>query len=93
MNRCLEFLNIRLSSLHLSSIYSMTELGEILSKKSIKKADVSRKTGISTSRLSQLSRNETTNLKVEELYLIALAIDVPPLELLQKVCKHLKLKK
>lgn len=71
----------------------MTELGEILSKKSIKKADVSRKTGISTSRLSQLSRNEATNLKVEELYLIALAIDVPPSELLQKVCNHLKLKK
>jgi len=71
----------------------MTILGEILTKKSIKKADVSRKTGISTSRLSQLSNNETTNLKVEELYLIALAIDVPPVEILVKVCKHLKLKK
>ncbi len=71
----------------------MTILGEILTKKSIKKADVSRKTGISTSRLSQLSNNETTNLKVEELYLIALAIDVPPVEILTKVCNHLKLKK
>jgi DNA-binding Xre family transcriptional regulator len=71
----------------------MTVLGGILSKKSIKKADVSRKTGISTSRLSQLSNNETTNLKAEELYLIALAIDVPPLEILNKVCSHLKLKK
>lgn len=71
----------------------MTVLGEILSKKSIKKADVSRKTGISTSRLSQLSNNETTKLKVEELYLISLAIEVPPLELLSKVCNHLKLRK
>lgn len=71
----------------------MTVLGEILSKKSIKKADVSRKTGISTSRLSQLSNNETTNLKVEELFLIALAIDVEPTEILNKVCGHLKLKK
>lgn len=69
----------------------MTILGEILFKKSIKKADVARKTGISTSRLSQLSRNEATILKVDELYLIALAIDVPPIELLSKVCDHLKL--
>ncbi len=71
----------------------MTVLGEYLSKKSIKKADVARKTGISSSRLSQLSRNETTNFKVEELYLIALAIDVKPSEILIKVCNHLKLKK
>jgi DNA-binding Xre family transcriptional regulator len=70
----------------------MTVLGEYLSKKSIKKADVSRKTGISTSRLSELSRNEKTNLKADELFLIALAIDVPPIEILNKVCNHLKLK-
>ena len=71
----------------------MTVLGELLSKKSIKKADVTRKTGISASRHSQLSNNQTTNLKVEELYLIALAIDVSPVEILTKVCNHLKLKK
>lgn len=71
----------------------MTILGEVLHKKSINKADVSRKTGISTSRLSQLSNNNATNLKAEELYLIALAIDVPPVEMLNKVCSHLKLKK
>ncbi len=69
----------------------MTKLGEILRQKSIKKSDVSRKTGISTSRLSQLSNKETTNLRVDELYLIALAIDVPPIEILNKVCQHLKL--
>ena len=69
----------------------MTALGEILSIKSIKKADVSRKTGISTSRLTELSRNKSTNLKAEELYLIALAIDVQPVEILNKVCNHLKL--
>lgn len=71
----------------------MTVLGEFLLKKSIKKADVSRKTGISTSRLSELSRNNTTKLKADELFLIALAIDVPPNEILNKVCGHLKLKK
>ena len=71
----------------------MTILGELLSKKSIKKADVSRKTGISTSRLSELSRNHSTKLKVDELFLIALAIEVNPVEILDKVCGHLKLKK
>ena len=69
----------------------MTKLGEILRQNSIKKSDVSRKTGIRTSRLSQLSNKETTNLRVDELYLIAMAIDVPPVEILNKVCQHLKL--
>ncbi len=69
----------------------MTALGKVLSIKSIKKADVSRKTGISTSRLTELSRSESTKLKAEELYLIALAIDVQPSEILNKVCNHLKL--
>ncbi len=71
----------------------MTVLGEFLSNKSIKKADVSRKTGISSSRLTELSRNESTRLRVDELYLIALAIDVTPSEILNKVCEHVKLKK
>ena len=70
----------------------MTILGEFLSQKSIKKSDVARKTGISNSRLTELTRNESTKLRVEELYLIALAIDVPPLEILNKVCNHLQLK-
>ena len=69
----------------------MTVLGKYLMEKSINKADVSRKTGISKSRLSELSRKETAKLKADEVYLIALAIDVPPEEILKKVCGHLKL--
>lgn len=71
----------------------MTILGEFLLKKSIKKAEVSRKTGISTSRLSELSRSETAKLKAEELFLIALAIDVSPDEILNRIFGHLQLKK
>ncbi len=71
----------------------MTPLGEYLIQKSVKKADVSRKTGISTSRLTELTRNEKTKLKAEEVYLIALAIDVEPGEILEKVFTNLKLKK
>lgn len=71
----------------------MTLLGEYLLGKSVNKADISRKTGISKSRLSELSRKESAKLKAEEMYLIALAIDVPPEEIPYKVCAHLKLDK
>lgn len=67
----------------------MTKLGLYLAKKSINKAEVSRRTGISKSRLSQLSSNETTKLRADELYMIALAIDVDPCEVLSEVCGHI----
>lgn len=69
----------------------MTEIGKFLEKKSVNKAKVARRTGISTSRLSELSLNESTRFTVEELYLIALAIDIKPVIILEEVCKHLKL--
>jgi DNA-binding Xre family transcriptional regulator len=71
----------------------MTKLGLYLAKRSVNKAEVARKTGISTSRLSELSLNETAKLRADELYLIALAIDVDPAEVLKSVCGHLKLEK
>ena len=52
----------------------MTRLGELLVKKSVNKAEVSRRTGINPSRLSELSLNPSTKLRADELYLIALAI-------------------
>ena len=54
---------------------------------------MSRKTGISKTRLSELANNINTQLKVKELYLISLAIDEDPGELLKEVCKDLKLPK
>ena len=70
----------------------MTELGLYLSRKSVNRSDVSRKTGISKTRLSELVNNSKTKLRVDELYLIALAIDVDPCEVLKVVCAGLKLK-
>ncbi|WP_430408481.1 helix-turn-helix domain-containing protein [Kordia sp.] len=70
----------------------MTKLGLYLAKKSINKAEVSRKTGISKSRISQLGSNKTTKLRVDELYLIALAIDVDPCDIFKEICQDLKLK-
>lgn len=71
---------------------NMTELGLYLSRKSINRSEVSRKTGISKTRLSELTNNKSTKLRVDELYLIALAIDVDPCEVLNEICKDLKLK-
>lgn len=69
----------------------MTDLGLYLSKKSVNRSDVARKTGISKTRLSELSNNPNTKLRVDELYLIALAIDVDPCDVMKVVCKGLKL--
>lgn len=69
----------------------MTKLGEYLQAKSINKSEVSRKTGLSKPRLSELTINPTAKLRVEELYLIALAIGVKPGELLEYVCEGVKL--
>lgn len=41
--------------------------------------------------MSQLSSNESTKLSADELYLIALAIDVDPCDILQEVCGDIKL--
>lgn len=71
----------------------MTELGLFLSRKSINRSEVSRKTGISKTRLSELINNTATKLRVDELYLIAMAIDVDPCEVLKEICKDIQTKK
>lgn len=71
----------------------MTELGLYLAKKSINKAEVSRRTGLSKSRISQLSSNPKARLRAEELYLISLAIDTDPCEIFKKIFCNVKLPK
>ncbi|MFH6983495.1 helix-turn-helix domain-containing protein [Marinoscillum luteum] len=70
----------------------MTRLGEFLAKRSINRAEVSRKTGINTTRLSDLSNTSSAKLRADELYLIALAIDSDPCVLLNYVCGEIQLK-
>jgi len=72
---------------------TLTKLGLFLAKKSINKAEVARKTGLSAYRLSQLSINPKSQLRVDELYLIALAIEADPAELLFSVCEDISLPK
>lgn len=69
----------------------MTELGQYLSKKSASKAEISKKTGISKSRMSELTLNESTQLRARELYLIALALDVDPCEMMKEIFKGVRL--
>ncbi len=71
----------------------MTDLGQYLAKKSINKAAIARKTGISTSRLNQLTLNASAKLRANEVYLIALAIEVDPCEVLKAVCGGMRLEK
>lgn len=69
----------------------MTELGLFLSKRSVNKAEISRKTGISKSRLTQLSNNLSTKLTAEELYKIALSINTKPCDLLTELYREISL--
>jgi DNA-binding Xre family transcriptional regulator len=70
----------------------MTKLGEYLGAKSVNKSEVARKTGISKARLSELTTRPTTQLRANELYLIALAIGADPGQVLEFVCGDLKKK-
>lgn len=69
----------------------MTKLGQYLSKKSASKAEISKKTGISKSRMSELTLNPSTQLRARELYLIALALDVDPCDMIKEIFKDVKL--
>lgn len=89
INTLILFILIPLADLKL---FRMTRLGEYLASKAVNRAEVARKTGLSTARLSELSSNENTHLRATELYLIALAIGVDPCEILHFVCKGVKLK-
>ncbi|MGN6212710.1 helix-turn-helix domain-containing protein [Parafilimonas sp.] len=71
----------------------MTKLGEYLAVKSVNKSEVARRSGLSKARINQLTLNDSTKLRADELYLIALAMGVNPCELLEFVCAGLKLKK
>jgi DNA-binding Xre family transcriptional regulator len=71
----------------------MTEFGSYFAKKSASKSEIAKKIGISKSRISELTLKPSTQLRVRELYLIALAIDADPGEVLEEVCKGLKMEK
>lgn len=70
---------------------TLTALGLYLAKRSVNRAEVSRKTGLSTYRLSQLSINSKAQLRADELYLIALAIQEDPAKMFMTLHMDLQL--
>lgn len=71
----------------------MTKLGLYLAQKSANKSEVARKAGLSKARMNELTLKERSHLRAEELYLIALAIDVKPGDLLDALYGDLSLGK
>lgn len=69
----------------------MTDLGEILAKRSVNKSMVARRTGLSKARMNELTLNPSAKLRADELYLIAKAIDMDPCVLLTALYSHLAL--
>lgn len=70
----------------------MTKLGEYLARRSVSKAEIGRKTGLTRQRVSELCLSDKTNLKGEEFYLISLAIKADQLDMLKALYGHLALK-
>jgi len=70
----------------------MTELGLYLSKRSVNRSDVSRKTGISKTRLFDLTNRQNAKLLASELYLISLAIGLDPCDAFKDIYKDLALR-
>ncbi|MCX2453143.1 XRE family transcriptional regulator [Pedobacter sp. PLR] len=70
----------------------MTPLGEYLNRKSVTKAAIARKTGLTVQRLNDLCLKTNARPMGFELYLIALAIDADIVELFKTLYKDLHLK-
>lgn len=69
----------------------MTKLGEYLAKKSVNKSMIARKTGLSKARINELTMTESSKLRLDEMYLIALAIDTNPCEMMNTLCQDIAL--
>jgi len=69
----------------------MTKLGVYLAQRSVNKAEIGRRTGLGRQRIGELCNNTSTRLSVQELYKIALAINIDPGEIFKEICKDIKL--
>lgn len=71
---------------------TLTKLGLYLSKKPLSQAKLSRRTGISKDRISKLHVDIKSKPSIEEIYLIALALEVKYNEIVEFLCEGLKLR-
>lgn len=75
----------------MENMSGVTRLGEYFESRSISKARVGKKIGVSKNRMTAITTSQRARLTAEELYLIALAIEVKPGDLLEYVCGHLSI--
>jgi transcriptional regulator with XRE-family HTH domain len=71
---------------------TLTQLGLYLSRKPLSQAKLARRTGISKDRMSKLHVDIKSRPTADEIYLIALALEVPYTEIIDFLCKDLKLR-
>lgn len=71
---------------------TLTKFGLYLSKKPLSQAKLSRRTGISKDRISKLHVDIKSKPSIEEIYLIALALDVKYNEIVDFLCDGLRLR-
>lgn len=71
---------------------TITQLGLYLSRKPLSQAKLSRRTGISKDRMSKLHVDIKSRPTAEEIYLIALALEIPYTDIIDFLCKDLKLR-
>lgn len=71
---------------------TLTKLGHYLSKKPLSQAKLARRTGISKDRMSKLHVDVKSKPTIEEIYLIALALEVSYTEIVEFLCSGLKLR-
>ncbi len=70
----------------------LTKLGLFLSRKPLSQAKLARRTGISKDRISKLHVDIKARPSVEEIYLIALALEINYNEIVDFLCSELELK-
>lgn len=70
----------------------MTEFGEYLARRSVSKAQLARRTGLTVSRINDLTLKANARPMGFEIYLVALAIEADPWDMLKSLYGHLKLK-
>lgn len=71
---------------------TLTPLGLFLSKKPLSQAKLARMTGIKKDRVSRLHVNSSTKPTFEEVYLIALALNITIQEIADSICNNIQLR-
>jgi len=71
---------------------TLTPLGYYLGKRPLSKAKLGRMTGINKDRIGSLCNDLKARATVDEIYLIALAFQVPYSEIIDQICFGLELR-